>query len=440
VYASLHVAAVLCKRDFLLWERSGDTAMKLVEMYNDQQNSSRQSRQWQKERKQWMEHALSAYSAADNLRPPGVDVPCKLARVHIQMGNFIDALTILSSLRKRGSSNMEGSYPCWLLYADLMMKIGFECKQWNERTSSGQSYMARRWLRKHSKIFDWKERRLQALCLALEAAAGSKSCAELSNRMKLRTKQLFEVEKDIGQERNVENEEADTSTDPDGKESAISDGNDQQQDTTEQSEQMSSEPEATNYEEQRSSLVKRNEIELQKFDWKTNSMNLIEGSHGHRDRMAARAALIEKHRESIRELAKRSYNDASQSSEKTFNDSNQGFQRASDHNTDALHLPLQASCATVCQIAALLLTQCVQSKLYEDGLVVARSVLSYYDERVARHKQRLEKRKRYERRSKPAQGSSQPSFEYDSVRTAHSFLPFAYCFCAAYSCHTAHYS
>lgn len=416
-YASLHIAAVLCKRDFTLWERSGDTAMRLVHMYNamiDNADSSEQVDEWQKERTQWIDHALSAYTSADNLRPPGVDVPCKLARVHIEVGNFIDALSIVTGLRSRGS--LEGSYPCWLLYADLMMKIGFECKMWNLGTSTGQSYMAKRWLRKYSVTFDWKERRLQALCLALEAAAGSKSCAELSKRMKKRTNQLFvdEAGKDNEQDNSDPASKNDESAEIDSETAANADATDQQQEHVAATTAESSEPVAKtkSYEEERCSLVKRNEIELQKFDWKSNGMNLIEGSHVHRDRMAARAALIEKHRESIRDLARRSINNTQQ----TVNEPKESTQSPSDDDdAEALQLPLQASCATVCQIAALLLTQCVQSKLYDDGLVAARSVLSYYKERIARHKQRLDKLERRRTRSKPSQGYAQPGFDYDTV-------------------------
>ena len=419
-YASLHIASVLCKKDFVLWERSGDMAMRLVHMYSDTTHNSSSSSSdaeqdsqhretMRKEQKQWYEHALSAYTSADNLRPPGVDVPCKLARTHMEMGNFIDALSILSGLKNRGVqsstsfSGMDGSYPCWLLYADLMMKIGFECKQWNEGTSTDQSYMTKRWLRKYSNTFDWKERRLQALCLALEAAAGSKSCDELSKRMRERTKQLFvsEIEKDTSQDMNA-NSEAVAPSDPDEKQATLSDEIGQQHATTVT---VSSEPATTNdtYENERSNIVKKNEIELQKFDSKSNSMNLIPGSHVHRNRMAARLLLIDKHRESIRELAKKKYYDVLPDSSKISHDSNNRLQTAPNDDAGTSHLPLQASCTTVCQIAALLLMQCIQSKLYEDGLVVARSVLSYYKERVVRHKRRLEKRKRFEMRTDSAQ-------------------------------------
>jgi hypothetical protein len=244
--------------------------------------------------------------------------------------------------------------------------------------------------------------------LALEAAAGSKSCAELSKRMKQRTNQLF-----VDEAGNVDEAKKDESAEIDSEMAVTGDAKDQQQElkvaaVAESSKLMA---ETKTYEEERCSLVKRNEIELQKFDWKSNSMNLIKGSHVHRDRMAARAALVEKHRESIRELAQRSFDNTQQA----VNKSQEDAQSQSDVDAEALQLPLQASCATVCQIAALLLTQCVQSKLYDDGLVVARSVLSYYKERIARYQRRQDKLERRRARSKPAQGYAEGGFDYDGV-------------------------
>eukprot|EP00804_Cyclotella_cryptica_P030618 CCRYP_015660-RB/>CCRYP_015660-RB protein AED:0.34 eAED:0.34 QI:350/1/1/1/0.8/0.66/6/1929/1583 len=433
-YASLHVAAVLCKKDFVLWERSGDAAMKMVQIYDAMiQNSNDDvteedfllynSAKCQTERKQWLEHAFSAYSSADNLRPPGVDVPCKLARIHMELGHFIDALSILTDLRNRGvtsSTGLEGSYPCWLLYADLMMKIGFECKQWNEGTSTNQSYMEKRWLRKYSSTFDWKERRLQALCLALEAAAGSKSCAMLNKRMKDRTKQLFvneKVEKDSEQDQNVDAQ----ATEP-----ATPSSDDKESESLERKEGAipsdDSLPDArkSTYEEERSNLVKRNEIELQKFDWTSESMNLVEGSHIHRDRMSARASLVEKHRQSLRELVKRSYNDASQAPPTPSNTATVCGEIQTLPTENDRHLPIQASCSTVCEIATLLLTQCVQCGLYQDGLVVARSVLSYYRERVLRHEHKMEKQRRHDLKSQSTQGIVQPSFDHDNLTSDES--------------------
>ena len=128
---------------------------------------------------------------ADNLKPPGIDVPAKLAAIHMELGNLSEALTILTDLKNRGSSRagngkegdsipvdrsqFESSYKAWWLYADLMLRIGHECTQWNLGVRTNENYMFRRWLRKHSLEFDWQERRLQSLSLALEAATGSNS-------------------------------------------------------------------------------------------------------------------------------------------------------------------------------------------------------------------------------------------------------------------------
>jgi len=37
-----------------------------------------------RERKKWMEEAKNDLTSADDLKPPGIDVPAKLAETHIQ--------------------------------------------------------------------------------------------------------------------------------------------------------------------------------------------------------------------------------------------------------------------------------------------------------------------------------------------------------------------
>jgi hypothetical protein len=46
--------------------------------------------------------------------------------------------------------------------------------------------MFKRWLKKHSSTFNWKERRFYALCCALEAAVGSVCCQKLVGWLKER--------------------------------------------------------------------------------------------------------------------------------------------------------------------------------------------------------------------------------------------------------------
>ena len=69
-----------------------------------------------------------------------------------------------------------------------------EYKEWNEGTSTCENYTFKRWLKKNSKDFDWSERRLQSLCLALEAAAGSASCCKLIRWMRKRA-EIYSVGK-----------------------------------------------------------------------------------------------------------------------------------------------------------------------------------------------------------------------------------------------------
>ena len=149
---------------------------------------------------------------ADNLKPPGIDVPAKLAAIHMELGNLSEALTILTDLKNRGSSRaanakgdtvpvdrseFESSYKAWWLYADLMLRIGHECTQWNRGVRTNENYMFRRWLRKHSREFDWQERRLQSLSLALEAATGSNSAGRflvwIRQRARTNTTSSFEL-------------------------------------------------------------------------------------------------------------------------------------------------------------------------------------------------------------------------------------------------------
>jgi len=437
-YASYHIASLLTKRDFVLWERSGDAAIRVAELYTEiigsdvtssesLTNNTTKSKgfdpsagvkKWRSDRKLWTEHALSAYQASDNLRPPGVDIPCKLAQTQMALGNYIDALSILTDLRNKssqksseneeaeesndkevvGRSEMEKSYSCWLLYADLMMKIGYECEQWNEGKSTNQHYMVKRWLRKHAKAFDWRERRLQALCLALEAAAGSASCVELVQWMRKRAEKYHvDIEKedavvDNGDDDDNNNDE-DTNESEMAKKSVGADKDD--------------EPKKATYEEEREKLVNLNKIELEKHDRMTREMNLIPGSHIHKDRVASRTALVEKHRSAMKEMALKKFAEDEQNGLAT-NEEQSGVSEKP--------LPIQGSCATVYDIAALVLRQCIQLKLFNGGLLTVQCVLDYHKERVARHEKKIEQQRANELSlHSKGQGLVQAGFKYDQV-------------------------
>ena len=208
-YGSYHVAAVLCKKDFTLWVRAGDAAWDIADLYykasRDPTIPNSTNKTYRSEELKWLTEAKEDYETADKLKPPGITVPAKLASIQMKLGNFAEALTILTDLRNssfrlsiaaskrcrieggmRPRTELEKSYSAWLLYADLMLRIGYECTRWNNRCSNIENYMFKRWLKKHSSTFNWKERRFYALCCALEAAVGSVCCQKLVGWLKER--------------------------------------------------------------------------------------------------------------------------------------------------------------------------------------------------------------------------------------------------------------
>ena len=434
-YGSYHVASLLCKRDFVLWERSGDAAMKVSRVYDDlimmhkaegfvndaasDDNQAEKDKgfdpragpgQWRSDRKIWYEHALSAYEAADKLLPPGVDIPCKLAEAQMNLGNHIQALAILTDLRNKANgktsrSGMEESPFSWLLYADLMLKIGYECKKWNDNGSSSRQRNAfKRWLRKYSKSFDWQERRLQALCLALEAAAGSTACSELVLWMRKRAQKY--IEKNEKEDADIDKTATKAVDDDDDEtENDVDKGIGENCDACVTS--TSDSTDVLTYEQKRDELVEQNKLELFKFDAMTKEMNLAQTSPEYRDRIAARVELVETHRNRIKELAlKQTLNDTSKVDGSDLDPSGDGA-------TSKL-LPMQSSCATIYEICKLLLRQCLHSGLYDGGVIVVRSLLNYLQERVLRYEAKHERQQNSI--DQLLGGGPQAEFAHDQVR------------------------
>ena len=146
-YGSYHVASLLCKRDFILWERSGDAAIRVSHIFDDvimmyksgdknsvsTKSGEKKSNdvdpedesdrfdpnagpeKWRADRKVWYKHAFSAYDAADKLRPPGVDIPCKLAEVQMNLGNYIQALSEKqpANIINCSTRRLHWQYLCW---------------------------------------------------------------------------------------------------------------------------------------------------------------------------------------------------------------------------------------------------------------------------------------------------------------------------------------
>jgi hypothetical protein len=191
-YGSYHVAAILCKRDYSLWLRAADTAYEIAVLHTTIMKLPGVPKTvvdyHRGEKLRWLDDAKNDYQTADNLNPPGIEIPAKLAHVMIELGMLSEALTILTSLKSH--VEFASSYRAWLLFADLMLRIGHECNQWNHGIQTNSNYMFRRWLRKLSASFDWKERRLQALSKALEAACGTECCRDLISWISHRVKQL----------------------------------------------------------------------------------------------------------------------------------------------------------------------------------------------------------------------------------------------------------
>jgi hypothetical protein len=198
-YGSYHVAAILCKRDYSLWLRAADTAYEIALLHTaimklpDIPKTVLEYHRGEKLR--WLDDAKNDYQTAGGLNPPGIEIPAKLAHIMIELGMLSEALTILTGLKKH--ANFATSYRAWLLFADLMLRIGHECNQWNRGIQTNSNYMFRRWLRKLAASFDWKERRLQVLVKALEAACGSESCRGLISWISHRVKQVIVPPNDI---------------------------------------------------------------------------------------------------------------------------------------------------------------------------------------------------------------------------------------------------
>ncbi len=182
-FGSYHVAAILYKRDYSLWLRAADSAFEIANVHTAIMKlpdiAENLIEYHRAEKKYWLNEAKNDYQTADNLQPPGIEIPAKLAHVMIELGMLSESLTLLTGLKHQ--AEFHSSYRAWLLFADLMLRIGHECRQWNANIQTNDNKMFRRWLRKWSASFDWKERRMQALVKALEAACGTVCCRALMN-------------------------------------------------------------------------------------------------------------------------------------------------------------------------------------------------------------------------------------------------------------------
>ena len=365
-YGSNHIAAILAKKDFTLWVKAGDVAVDIAHVHEDIMklpNLTEELRTYHKaERRRWKDEALRDYKSADNLKPPGIDVPAKLASMHLELGSLSEALTILTGLKS--NHEFQKSYTAWLLYSDLMLRLGHECIQWNKKMYTNDNYMFRRWLRKHSVTFDWQERRLQALTLAFEAAAGTICTEQFVEWIRRRTAE--------GTKTSENNNNTDSLT---GNEQKIDDKG------------MGSER-AKQLEADRTILLNEQSREMQEFDTTTNEMAIDTKSDAARNRADARDKLAQSHAKAITTL-ERDYNPEEKAAD---NDA----EKDEIVSPDRVILPMAASLGRVCSIASDLEKQLLGLELFEGARLVAESVIRYMKERARHTEIRLKEKERAE--------------------------------------------
>ena len=480
-FASYHVAALLCKMDCSLWIRAGDAALIIVNLHaqclrlpptidldyeatnadevgtNDENEGEKEempnirsaedyTRFHVEQRKKWLEEAKEDFQTADNLRPPGISVPSKLAYTHMELGNISEALTILTDLKNKSQeestksqerTELERSYYVWLLYSDLMLIIGHECRQWNRGIHTNDNYMFRRWLRKYSTSFDWQERRFQALCMALEAAAGTKACEKLASWIQNRAHDMmeekkvseedsrwqlcdtFEMDRKIQLRKEASSNRGDESSSIDesnSKQKSVDDDSIAEKSTLketseENNETLTLEALADKFHNDRTSLIDAHEKELSSFDEETENMRLNNNCHlDSKERQEEKERLIQMQKKTLLNLALE-YQSQKASLQKKI-DMNQ---RETDNKRN--NIALTATCAVVCDIASQLLKQTLLMKLYRAGSLACESVCIYLKERAKRIEERQRRWQRFEERQH-FQGKSILQLEretYDTV-------------------------
>ena len=374
-YGSFHIAAVMCKKDFTLWVRSADAALSIADLYSTMHHSdinSSRATECMAERKRWLIEARNDYHIADNLQPPGISIPAKLASVQMELGNLSEALTILTDMKNnaRARKEMERSYGAWLLYSDLMLRIGYECNQWNLGIQTNDNYMFRRWLRKYSHSFNWRERRLQALCLAFEAAAGSSACTRLVDWLRDRAAKAGRGKNERWQLDSYESEErSEIGGDDEGKED-------------EEGNLSSLETLKKQFDRERESLLSRNKAELGEFDSQNIEMNIEQSSKLEQERVTERLYLLKKHRSSVLLLV----GENQQKKEAATQKKSEGNDCSSNSVSP---LPISASLAKVVEIAGSLMKLFIDFSLYGGCSLVGQALSVYLKERVSKRDHRM---------------------------------------------------
>ena len=409
-YGSYHIAAVLCKKDYMVWVRAADTAREVADLYSaamaqqhDQQTDDDSDLQQHRAMKRyWIQEAQKDYQTADNLKPPGLDVPAKLAAAHMELGNLSEALTIMTALKNRPGQ----THKTWMLYAELMLRVGFECQQWNQGNENNMNFMFRRWLRKYSTLFDWHERRLQALALALEAAAGTANCCKLMQWTLERAKEKSEQYESAFDDPVNGNgrwcmDSYETQPKDDVEREENGDGEADAQEVTNE-DPLDDAIEQLKFDAIRSALFSDKKLELDMFDQATTDA----GSQWDNQRIDERASMVSRHRQAV----------------VNFVGENLGSHHAvAASESTSTALPIAASCATVCSIASELMKHCLGLEQYKGGRLVAECVSFYLKARAATKDKHVQLTLAFEIKQKSTASEILLSKEtYDEVRASMS--------------------
>ncbi|VEU42775.1 unnamed protein product [Pseudo-nitzschia multistriata] len=409
-YGSHHVAAILCKKDFTLWVRAGDSAIDIADVHDEVMKlphlSEKLCEYHSMEKRRWQDEALRDFIVADNLKPAGIDVPAKLALMHMQLGNLSEALTILTDLKNRAGYDFHCSYRAWMLYSDLMLRLGHECIQWNKGIQTNENYMFRRWLRKFSKIFDWQERRLQALSLAFEAAAGTENVKIfldwIRNRIVEKTKCAKEVNsKALSSEISTRNQSEQLNAESslpgfpeklkqDSTESIkeSKQGAGKNENTEGKTTLHENEKEGFQVTKEKKLMELNHSRELEAFDKTTTEMNLVPGLAAAKERDLARSVLLKSHDAALSKLLK----EYAEKQEDYV--SNAKGEEEKIIGMNAGPLPISGSIRKVCSIASELMKHLLGLELYDGAKLVGDAVSFYMKQRACRYEVKIEAKKK----------------------------------------------
>jgi len=256
-----------------------------------------------------------------------------------------------------------------MLYADLMLQVGCACEKWNAGDQTNDNFMFRRWLRKLSKTFDWKERRLQALIKALEAAAGSSCCARL---LKWLTKRIS-AENGHSQSGKDDTRETDSAA-------LLTDT------TEEQAKRSLLDVECGR---ERDLLLERSQSELASFDKTTSELALQPGLLPSKQREKARNEILVQQEKALAELDDeyRKKRDSGMPNQASTSEEAPPPEQAVSEAVE-VPLPITGSMKSVCTIASELIRHMLLLELYDGGMLAAEAVSVHLKERAAMIKAR----------------------------------------------------